>query len=54
MPWAVVPAASLPVFGAHGDATVISSRGVDEEQSADYFPPADRRVSPEIRGNWTI
>ena len=43
MPWAVLPGAPLPVFEGAGDATAVSSRAVDEERRADYFPSAIRR-----------
>lgn len=54
MPWAVLPAAPLPVFEGSGDAPTVSSRAIDEERRADYFPPATRSVSPEIRGICTM
>lgn len=54
MPWAVLPAVPLPVIEGAGDATAVSSRAADEERRADYFPPAIRRVYPEIRGICTI
>lgn len=51
---AVVPAAPLPGFEDAGGATAVFSRAVDEERRADCFPPAIKRVSPEIRGICTI
>lgn len=50
MPWAVLPDVPLPVFEGSGDASAVSSRATDEERRPDYFPPATRSVSPEVRG----
>lgn len=51
---AVLPAAPLPVFEGAGDVTAVCSTAAYEERRVDYFPPAVRRVSPEIRGICSI